>query len=66
MFLPETADLKMPDSLEEIEEFGKDDVLFWMPICKSRRRFKTRKDSNFMDLAHTNGDNKGYDEKHDF
>jgi len=40
LYLPETADINLPDSLEEIEEFGKKDKFFWMPIFKSTPRYK--------------------------
>ena len=41
LLLPETADLKLPDSLEDMKEFGKHDRFFWMPVCKSQRFVKT-------------------------
>jgi len=40
LFLPETADVNLPDSLKEIEEFGKTDKFFWMPLCGSSSRYK--------------------------
>ena len=40
LFLPETADLKMPDSLDDIDQFGRHDRFFWMPLCQNKRRFK--------------------------
>jgi len=40
LFLPETAGINLPDSLEEIEEFGKNDKFFWMPLFKSTPRYK--------------------------
>merc|ERR1719510_949721 len=59
LFLPETADLKMPDSLEDIKEFGRRDRLLWMPLCKGRRRFKKRSDENFDPISSVQ-DNKGF------
>merc|ERR1719310_2663491 len=31
LYLPETADRKMPETLEDVKEFGRHDRLFWMP-----------------------------------
>jgi len=40
LFLPETAGVKMPDTLEDIKQFGKKDRFFWMPLCGSESRLK--------------------------
>jgi len=63
IFLPETADLKMPDSLEDIETFGQHDRLFWMPLCKSRRRFKKSYQEDFNNIAMK--ENNAFEWKHD-
>ena len=51
LFLPETSDLKMPDTLEDIKDFGRHDRLLWMPICQSRRRFKKSMQTEFNTIA---------------
>jgi len=72
LYLPETADRKMPETLEDMKEFGRHDRFSWMPICKSRSRFKKKfqyleglpsplKDFNTIHMK----DNKGFDRKHD-
>ena len=62
LLLPETADLKMPDSLEDIKEFGRHDRLFWMPLCKSRRRFRKSLQTEFnnISLSPSSVENKGF------
>ena len=63
LYLPETADRKMPETLEDMKDFGRHDRLFWMPICRSRRRFRK---TEFDDINTINmKDNKGFDRKHD-
>ena len=37
LLLPETADLKLPETLEDMKELGKNDRFFWMPLCKANR-----------------------------
>ena len=32
LYLPETADRKMPETLEDMKEFGRHDRFFWMPM----------------------------------
>ena len=51
LFLPETADLKMPETLEDIKKFGRHDRLFWMPLCRSRRRFRKSLQTEFNNIT---------------
>merc|ERR1711874_575293 len=51
LFLPETADLKMPASLEDMEDFGKHDRFFWLPLCKGKRRFKKTYGGNSLGIS---------------
>ena len=39
-WMPETADEKLPDTVEQAEEFGKGQTLFPMPILKRRRKLE--------------------------
>jgi len=57
LFLPETADMRMPDSLEDMKEFGRRDRVLWMPLCKGRRRFQKRSVIQGISSVH---DNKGF------
>ena len=36
-WMPETVDEKLPDTVEQAEEFGKGQTIFPMPILKRRR-----------------------------
>ena len=58
LFLPETADIKMPDTLEDMAEFGRHDRLFWMPLCRNKRRFKESNKVN--ETSPMACDNKGF------
>ena len=40
VFLPETADQELPETLEDMKSFGKKDFFFWMPCMKNTPRFK--------------------------
>ena len=46
VFLPETADLELPETLEDINNFGKKDKIFWMPLMKNTTRFKSDQKNN--------------------
>lgn len=45
LFLPETADVKFPETLEDAEIFGKNDRFFWMPLCGSASRYKKQQNT---------------------
>jgi len=38
LYLPETAGVNLPDTLQEIETFGKNDRFFWMPLLGEEKR----------------------------
>merc|ERR1719239_731445 len=40
LYLPETAGVNLPDTLQEIKMFGKNDRFFWMPIFGEANRKK--------------------------
>jgi len=43
LFLPETANVNLPDSAQQIQDFGKNDRFFWMPLCGSSSRYRKDK-----------------------
>jgi len=46
LFLPETAGVNLPDNLESMKTFGKNDRFFWMPLLGADARQDTQKSSN--------------------
>jgi len=54
LFLPETAEVKFPETLEDAEVFGKNDNFFWMPIRKSTPRYKRQPDGQVISDSNLN------------
>jgi len=46
LFLPETAGVNLPDNLESMKTFGKNDRFFWMPLLGADSRQDRQKSSN--------------------
>lgn len=46
LFLPETAGVNLPDNLESMKTFGKNDRFFWMPLLGADARQDKQKSSN--------------------
>jgi len=46
LFLPETAGVNLPDNLESMKTFGKNDRFFWMPLLGADSRQDKQKSSN--------------------
>merc|ERR1712106_63855 len=46
LFLPETAGVALPDTIHQMEHFGKDDRFFWIPLLGESKRLKTRTKHN--------------------
>lgn len=42
VYLPETTDERLPDTVEEAEEFGRGQKFFEAPFVKKRREVKAR------------------------
>jgi len=49
LFLPEPAGVNLPDSVEEAEQFGRNDKFFWMPLMGTAHRYKV--DKNKQEVA---------------
>lgn len=43
LFLPETAGVNLPDTIQDAEDFGRHDRFFWMPLAKNSERYKRSK-----------------------
>jgi len=43
LLLPETVGIKLPDSVDEMEYFGRHDRFFWIPLFGSSTRYKKQK-----------------------
>jgi len=51
LFLPETAGVNLPDNLESMKTFGKNDRFFWMPLLGSDAREVKPKTSNKREIG---------------
>jgi len=59
IFLPETAGVTLPDTVEDAKTYGINDNIFWMPLCGENNRHK-KNDKKIESYVMTSSQNPAY------